>query len=337
MKLFFLCLAACTYANLFGQVRTENFELKTTQNKISNSLYNFIEIIDIRDDTTNLGIVQKGAFNKKAKVVPEVALAVQLNNVLKEITDSTAAEKKLVMLIKQLSFVEVTTMSERGYYYFKADLYSKTGNEYAMLDKIDTVVVVKSLDVTKALLRNGGKTIVSFVAGNLLTAPVNNDLYSFYQLGRMDSIEKSHLPLYTADTLAEGVYDTYEAFKNQKPDHYLFKAKEKKNKITEVSILNDKQKYVPVSIFNIYAVVYKKQAYIVTDYGYYPLVKKDQDFYFSGKYKKSADPGSVAMAGFFFGILGSAIAAEAGSTGNGEIKIDYSTGSFMMPKAVNKK
>ena len=332
---FFLLLVSVTKTQ--AQQHTEKFLFTTPKTVVPNSLYNSIHLVDMRDDTTNLGMVQKGAFNRKAKVVPEVALNVQIAGLLKSMVDSTTKHGELVLLLKEMSFTEVTTFSERGFYFLKADLYVKKEAGYTLLDKIDTVVMVKSLDVTKATLRNGSKSFTEFISSNLNYEPVDDTYFSYYELTRMDSIEKSKLTLYAADTLREGVYENYTNFKNQEPNRLLFQAKEKNGALSEISILNKKNKYEKIASENCYAVVYKGQPYIATEYGYYLLQKKVNEYYFTGKYKTPASAGSMITAGFFFGIIGAAIAADAGSSEVGEMKLDYASGSFkVVPKNIKK-
>jgi len=335
-KLSFLLLLII-FTKTQAQQLTEKFNFKKPEETVSNSFYNSINLIDGRDDTSNLGIVQKGAFNRKAKVVADVALNIQIAELLKNLVDTTAKQGELQLLLKEMCFTEVTTLSERGFYFLKADLYAKKEAGYTLLDRIDTVVMVKSLDVTKATLRNGSKNFTEFISSNLNKEPVTDTYFSYYELTRMDSVEKSKLPLYTAYTLREGVYENYVNFKNQEPNRLLFTVKEKKGVVSEIAILNKKNKYEKIPLKNSYAVVYKGQPYIATEYGYYLLLKKANDYYFTGKYKTAASAGSLITAGFFFGIIGAAIASEAGSSEVGEMKLDYATGSFkVVPQEVKK-
>lgn len=71
-KLILLCIfSLLSFAHLCSQRLTENFEITLPDQKVEHSLYRTIECIDSRYDTTFMGIIQLGAFNKKAKVIPE--------------------------------------------------------------------------------------------------------------------------------------------------------------------------------------------------------------------------------------------------------------------------
>ncbi|MFT3979419.1 MAG: hypothetical protein QM687_03045 [Ferruginibacter sp.] len=337
MKIIYCCLSLLTAIQGYSQKLTEEFTFKTPETIVSNSRYNNLHLIDLRDDTASMGIVQKGAFNRKARVIATPSLSLQVPLLLQQMTDSSAGQRQLQLIVREMSFTEVTTMTERGYYFLRADLYGNTGKGYALLDQIDTVVVVRSMDVTKATLRNGSKHITKFIADNLQKEPVAIDdaYWSYEALTKIDSIEKTKLPLYTKTSLAEGVYDNYTSFKNQEPNRLLFTVKETDaGGIASVSVLNEKNKYEKISPKKIYAVVYKGQPFVATEYGYYLLRKKEDDWFFYGKYKTAASGASMVAAGFFFGIIGAAIAADAGSSEYGDMKIDYITGTF---KVVDSK
>ncbi|STC91571.1 hypothetical protein [Chryseobacterium carnipullorum] len=63
-------IALCLAVFLFSQKRVEDFTISLPDQKLEKSYYKTITLIDNRIDTTSLGIVQKGAFNTKARVVP---------------------------------------------------------------------------------------------------------------------------------------------------------------------------------------------------------------------------------------------------------------------------
>src|ERR1700739_2441223 len=83
--------------NLFAQDHTRNFELTLPDSVIHNSLYNSIELLDSRFDTTDFGFVQWGSFDKIAKLVLKSPLSGQIESILKSATDSTAKNGKLLL------------------------------------------------------------------------------------------------------------------------------------------------------------------------------------------------------------------------------------------------
>lgn len=105
----------------------------------------------------------------------------------------------------------------------------------------------------------------------------------------------------------------------------------KDGKPVAVKRMNEKGKMERIYAKGMYAFVYAGQAYVATDLGYYPLLKKDDDFYFTGKAKATASSGDVAMASLFFGVLGGLIASSPGNAVF-DMKIDYSGGGFVRLK-----
>ena len=313
---------------LFAQNPTRNFEINLPEYKIQNSLYHTISYLDSRIDTTHMGIVQLGAFNRKAKVIAKTPLSKQLENVIQSLTDSTATENELLLQLRQFNFAEITgAVSEKGYFYLKAELYAKKELQYQKIASIDTVVLVKAMDVTNALFRNGSKTITDFIAKGLTKTATDSFFYSIHNITQIDSIEKRGIILFNTGKFTDGLYETYSSFKNQAPDKQVIVETKREESISSVKWLDGNGKKVKIKSKDIYAIVYKGQPFIATEYGYYRLTKLDDDFYFTGKAKVTASTGDVIAAGFFFGIIGSLLASNADATF--DMKIDHTNGGLI--------
>lgn len=320
--------------NAVAQKATKDFEIELPEQKISGSLYNTISYIDSRLDTTHMGIVQLGAFNKKARVVPKIAFGQQLTNVLQALTDSASGDGGLLFQLKQLSFAEVTgAVSEKGYCYLRAVLYKKAGESYNPVNSIDTVILVKAMDVTKALFRNGSKVINSFISDNLLRPSTDTINYSYSDVVHIDSIEKRKLKLYNVTAYTDGVYKSFESFLNQAPDYTEMSVTMKRDTISSVKIAGENGKMEKIKTKNLYAVIYKGQIFVATEYGYYPVEKYNDDFLFTGKAKVTAATGDVIAASMFFGVLGGLIASDAANA-TFEMKIDHINGGFIRLREV---
>jgi len=312
----------------FSQRATEDFKLSIPDQKVPGSLYNKIKFIDSRYDTSNFGIVQLGAFNRKARVIPQKHLSLQLSDVLAALIDSSAKDGELLLYVTQFNFAEVTgAMSEKGYCYVRAILYSLDGDRYKKLSGTDTVVLIKSMDVTRALFRNGSKLITDLISQHLLQSPGNTDSYSYSEVLQMDSIEKSTLKLYNSTEYADGIYTSYETFKRQVPDKQAT-AEMKDGRISSVKTSAESGKMEKVKSKNIYAIVYQGSPFIATEFGYYPLYKRNDDFYFTGKAKTAASSGDIVAASLFFGIIGGLIASNTADA-TFEMKIDHVNGGFI--------
>jgi hypothetical protein len=319
----------------FAQTKTEDFKITLPENKVTNSLYNSIRLSDIRNDTTDFGIVQKGAFNKRVNVVAETPLATQFSNVLNALVDNATKEGDLLLLLRQFSFAEIIGgMSERGYFQLRAVLFAKAGEVYSKLETIDTVVLVKSMDVTKKMFRLGSKTVAEFIAGNLTKEPAGDIVLSLEQLPLIDSFEKTKIPLYTSSTYTDGLFYTYLSFANQQPDETgVTIGFDKKGKVQKINYINKKGQKWDIENRFIYAFVYEGKPYISGEFTCYPLEKRGNDFYFTGK-ANDARSGDIMAAQFFFGIMGALMASSA--TSIFEMKIDHLSGGFIRVKEVEK-
>ncbi|MEO6721526.1 MAG: hypothetical protein ABIN67_14250 [Ferruginibacter sp.] len=312
---------------LFSQSRNEDFEITLPEQRIEHSLYNKISYLDSRIDTTNMGIVQLGAFNRKAKVVPKVPFSEQMRKVLGALTDSTAGNGNLLLQLRQFNFAEITgAVSEKGYCYLRAQLYANSNNGYQTVGFIDTVISVKSFDVTKGLFRNASNVLSAFISSNLLKTVSDSTVFSLHDIANMDSVEKRFVKLYNVSTYVDGVYTDWRSFANQSPDKQGT-VELKDGTISRVKVLDENGKATKVKSKDLYAVVHNGQPFIATDFGYYPLTKDGNDLFFTGKAKVTANTGDVIAASMFFGILGGLMASDAASLF--DMKLDHLNGGFI--------
>ena len=326
-------LTSFSIINIFAQDRTEDFIISLPEQKVQGSLYKTISFIDSRYDTSSMGIVQLGAFNRKAKVVPKIHLSAQLISVLNSLTDSSAQNGELLFQLRQFNFAEITgAFSEKGYCYMRAALYSKAGSYFKKVNYIDTVIIIKAMDVTRALFRNGSKVITNFISSSLQNNADSMVLYSYADLINIDSIEKRKIPAYNTTAFTDGLYISFQSFMNQTPDKKAF-AEMKKEKLIGVKATDTTGELIKVKSKDIYAIVYQGKPFIATDYGYYPLNKINDEFNFTGKAKITANSMDVAAASFFFGIIGGLIASNVNATF--EMKIDHINGGFIRLREIN--
>ena len=317
--------------------RTEDFQLTLPEQKVHNSLYSSIRFIDARFDTTSIGIIQRGALNMGVKLVTRQPLKEQAKAAFIALTDSTAKAGELILHVRQFSLVEMAAgaLGQKGYCYMRANLFASNDSSYRLLSSFDSVVVVKSsYDVTKDLLKTGSDVITGFIAGNLLKEPVETEALSLDDIYRIDSLEKRNLAVYNTPVYKDGVYRTFRSFINQTPDGQIT-AKVKKKEIWDIYVFNEKGKKEKVWQKDTYAVIYNGIPYISTEFDYYPLHKKDDDFYFTGRARAaviSAD--GIVTSILFLGLLGSLVMPYGDATF--EMKIDHLNGSFIRLKQVKK-
>ena len=326
---------------IFSQSRTEDFLLSMPEKKVSNSLYKSIKLIDARIDTTSMGIVQKGAFNVKARVVPSIPLRKQFQDLITSLNTSNAQGGELVIYLKQFSFAEITGMvSEKGYCYIQAYLFSKNADgKYQPLNKIDSVIVHSSMDVTKATMRKGSELLANFVIEKMNRKNNSTENYSIEEIMNFDRIQRLKYNLFRQENLVNGIYNTFQDFRDQKPSNIEVSSIKKigDDKVIKIySMQNGKEKVVDKE--NFYALIHEGIPYIYSDLdrNFIKLTKKnDGDFYFIGRAKTNAKTGDVLVASVFFGIIGGLIASDASA--NFEMKLDYMNGGFIPIKEVIKK
>lgn len=319
----------------YAQNKQESFQLALPENKIDNSLYKKIQVLDIREDTTSLGVMQKGAFNKQVKVVPEIPLSLQFSKLLSALNTDSAADGELLLLLREFRFAEVTkAMSEFGYCHFRAVLFAKTTAGYSKLQTIDTVATIRAMDVTKKTMREGSRLISAVIGQNLTKQPVGDIVLAEQQLLSIDSFEKQKLPLYTTSSFTDGLYYSYASFAQQQPDETGVKAWfDKKHRFQGLSYKNKNDQDVEIKNQFFYAFVLDGKPWISGEFTCYPLEKIGQDFFFTGK-ARDVKNGDVAAATFFFGIIGGLMASSA--TSLFEMKLDHLSGGFMRIREVEK-
>ncbi len=323
------------FSVLKAQKAIEDFNITFPSKPAASSLYKTIKLVDVRYDQGNMGIVQLGAFNKKARVVPQTPFDVQLSNLFNYLNDNKATSGETVMLLRQLSFAEVTgAMSERGYFHFRAVLFAKAGDEYKTITSIDTVVLVRGMDVTKGLFREGSRTIADFLASGMAKEAQGNRTYTSNDVVNFDKIEKQGIALYSNAGFKNGIYRSFRSFADQTPDvNDLTVEFDKSGNVSAVKIKNEKDKLTKVSSKDMYAFVHDGHAFISTTYGYYPLTKTGDDLFFTGKASVAPNNTDVIVASVFFGVIGGLIASSPGSA-LFEMKIDHLSGGFIRLKEV---
>lgn len=327
-------------STLFAQKRTEDFTISLPAQKADKSYYKTITVIDNRIDTTSIGIVQQGALNAKARVIPTSPLTNQFQSVLNSINGENAENGSLVLYLKQLYFAEVSkAFTEFGYCYFQGFLFAKNENgTYSLLEKTDTVVEHKDSDVTKDILRKGSEMLSQFIAKNATRKPEVTEQYTFDQIKKFDDIDKQSISLFNSSQLKDGVYKDYASLKNQHPQQEITNAKFYGNmpKIVRIYETADgKEKEIKKD--DIYAIVYKGEPYI-----YLPIEnlftkaeKKDNDYYFVGKLRSGGPNTGNLSIGMFFGAVGVLLASNPAYPF--EQKIDYINGAFIPIKEIQSK
>jgi hypothetical protein len=292
-KLYLLILLNLNlFLSLTAQVRAEDFEIKLSKKKHSNALYNKISYFDIRPDVSNFGAVKVGRNNEVALVKPKYPMSSQIENMFTSMVDSTAKNGRLILQLIQLELLESANETEIGYSFFKADMYTVIDNKCLKINSIDTSLKFDfGADVTSMLIASTANMINYFVSQSLYKAPQDSNYLSLYLITKHDSIEKSKIPLYTIKELKDGVYYTYNAFKNQMPDNKCF-IKMNKDKVEKVSPLTNEGTYFNSSKI-IFTAVYMGKCFINSEAEFVELKRENEDFYFVSIIHQNPSEGRV--------------------------------------------
>jgi hypothetical protein len=166
------------------------------------------DIIDNRVYTDNIGIAQKGVFNKKVLSKFESAFKDELIGYLQTVFPKNEAKVPLVLRINQLLISENTgAFKETGKAIVNLDvLYLKDG-EYYFLDSFSSIREKNSMDVT----RKHDDRIRAVLKECLML--YNSKPFSDYAL-RPVSLEKPDTPVVLNETINKGFFRTFLEFYN---------------------------------------------------------------------------------------------------------------------------
>lgn len=312
----------------YAQDKVVDYNLIAPAEKIQTSPYQKITLLDSRINTETLGIIQTGAFNTKAKLIPKIPLSEQLQNILVGMSN-TRENGELLLQIRKLVHAEITKVtSEHGFFDFKANLYRKDGDVYYKIAEIDTNHFTKGMDVTKKLMRNSSEIITNFIKDNLNHKPIDTLKFSAAQIKDYYTNERERLKLYNADKLIDGAYKDYNQLKGLTP--YISEVYLKDDNLSKGFYATDQNgKEVKLKLKDAYAIVYKGTPYILTDYGQYPLTKENNEYFFTGKIKIQPSASAMTNSAIMFGLVGALITSSGSASDENKYKIDYSDGSFI--------
>jgi hypothetical protein len=303
--------------------------------KVIHSLYRSIDVLDSREDTV-IGITQFGPLkNRDASLTLRSPLQPLFTRLMDSLIRPDAGEGRLVFQLRDFNYVE---KYETRYCFLSATLYARYGLRCKKLADLDTVIIFiagMGSNIRKALEPESSKIIANFIAGALVREPADSLSYTPDEIGRIDSIEKRRILIYNRTDYVDGIYFTYSSFKQMLPDRQaIFKVK--RDAITGVSMLDDQAKAVKLKPKDVYAVVHQGKPFISTGYDYYPLIRLNDNLFFTGSlpvvYTRT------------FQLLGAipAIIIDLATTGIGrevtpstyDAIIDYRTGKFIRLKKI---
>jgi hypothetical protein len=304
-----LILIIVLKAQLIGQSKAENFEIKLSKKKHANALYNKIIYADARSNKSHFGIIKVGDNGYTAAVMPIYSMEEQVQNALLSMVDSTAQNGTLLLEIVKFEISE-SEQGEIGYSKFKANMYSIRDSSCNKIHSMDTSLKYNfGVDVSGMLVASSAAMVSDFILNCIHRTIQDSTNYpELLKIAETKQIDKSKMSAYNTSQLKDGVYLDYESFKNQLPLYYCIVEKDSLKGIKVKTMDGD-----GIALSNdikIYSVVYKGICYYNLGMNSYTiLTKENNDFYFTKYIDDGANVGKVILKA----VLNSANIAPIGS------------------------
>lgn len=279
--------------SIVSSQKTVSFSLNASKKKAAESYYNSIAVIDSRYDTVNAGF---GFLlnNKRRVIVADSSLSFQLKKVFTSLVTGSNGSEELLLQVRKFNFTGTLNpwlgaYIQTSYFAFKADAYIKKHDTYHLLQHIDTVVLIKHVDLEKTILGDSSSRIVVSFLVNVLSkqSSISNTAYTYEELVNINQVEKKWLPLYNTEVLKDGIYATFNDFAMQRPSGIAAAVKDDGfgnviDSASEEALTGRTLKKLHIK--KQFAFVSKGIPYIITDFGVYRmLINNDNDFVFTGR------------------------------------------------------
>lgn len=334
MKKIILILGAFIISSsiLFAQ---KDFELQIPPLKVVESNYNRITYIDSRVNKRDFGFIYTTVWNKYTPIQENTPLAIQLQSLIKDVTEESAKDQTILFQLRDLSFSDGVKSDTPAYCHIRINLYQEykaATTEYYYINRLDTLIASKK---SNTILDEASAAITSFVMENLTTLPLD-EVYTLDEVSNIDNIEKANLKVYQTDVYVDGVYPDYHSFANQTPLTAEMTCKTKDKELKEVKVKDATgEKWVKVKPQDVYAVVAEGVPYIAAGKKYCILYKNGMDF----EFRTDESKGMRVMPNVSFevgggsggGFVGGGIGIVFGSSPKEKITmiIDHLTGDFI--------
>lgn len=283
----------------------------------THSPFNKIQVIDNLPNKALLGFVQKGAFNRREQIRYEGSLADTLGKYFIMNSSPTQKSRELVLMVNELFLSETTgNLSESGSLKLSVRLFAEKENgNFSELFSVDSVYTIKSMDVTKRLLRSVNEQFckISERVSNIPLDEIEKGVdYKLSDLYMLDNLEKLYIPFYVAEKPLKGIYKNYKALKMNVPDDAceIFVDTENPKKVKVYKVYKVKNRKFRLETEAIYAVCDGEKIYKATSYGYFEVSKTGTDFFYERPASISEANTGAVIGGAAFGLVGAVLASE---------------------------
>lgn len=316
MKHVYQILLLLLVGNSYSFAQEHYLELNPACPNI-HSPFKKIQVIDNLPNKALLGFVQKGAFNRREQIRYEGSLADTLGKYFTMNSTPTQNSRELVLMVNELFLSETTgTMSESGSLKLSVRLFvEKENGNFSELLSVDSVYTIKSMDVTKRLLRSVNDQFckISEKASSMSLDMVEKGTeYKLSDLYMLDNLEKLYIPFYVAEKPLKGIYKHYKTLKMNTPDDAceIFVDAENPKKVKVYKVYKVKNRKFRLETEGIYAVCDGEKVYKATSYGYYEVRKTGTDFFYDRPASISEANTGAIIGGAAFGLVGAVLASE---------------------------
>ena len=183
-----------------------------------------IQIINAVSDSSLLGYVQTGMFNKWMKAVPDKPYTEYLQSFVDHrynlIFKNGAT--KLVWIIQELRISERTfNMSEKSFLHFKAISFAGNSDEtFRLIKELDTILIAGGMDVSHKHGENIAHALQILLDQSLTNSVLLQKAdYPVYTMSaiREKALQRYNVPALQAKAHADGIYLTFKEFINDQP------------------------------------------------------------------------------------------------------------------------
>ena len=325
---------------LLAQDLTDQLDITPSNFKVSNPLYRTVVAVDSRQDTV-IGKVQVGLLkNLDASLILKAPLQTVVNRLMDSLTGRAGGNGSLVFQLRDFNFVEE---EETRYCYLMATLYAAAGSGYKKLLDLDTVIMMTAgnmSNIRRMLTPEASNILADFIVRGLVMEPTDSAIYNLGDIRRIDSIEKRRIPVYNDTSYVDGIYFSYAAFQQQRPDRQAMVKEKKDHSIVAVTMLDAQAHPVKVKPRDIYALVSRGKPFIATPYGYYPLVRFGDELFFTGQLPVAHLVFAPSYVGIIPGIIYLTVYGNrtqlSYTPATYDAIIDYRTGNFIRLKKIDE-
>ncbi|MDR0231931.1 MAG: hypothetical protein LBI82_07405 [Dysgonamonadaceae bacterium] len=316
-RIIFISIFTVLAINSFAQTqkRLMEFILPISEQSISNSSYSYVQLIDKRNALNKKYL---GTINDYTVVV-KPGLSVQISKYVNDIIAGVDRKDTMVVVLRKLAlirrFEKTSRWNEETYFnvVFQADIYEKSGNLYLPVESYDQVERIKSRRESK-ILDFSSQIFANAIVNNLTKKGNTDRLLNYTEIISPDSIAKRDIYIYNNPEYKNGLYFSYDSFKNQIPDDTLANVSIRRN------IIKFKGNKKPTGI---YALVINKRPFIATDVGFYPLQFADDNFTFEGKFTTKY-PDILIVPGLMFSFIMTSYGKEY------LVRLNHTDGKFIL-------